>query len=118
MLRPAFTQALSDTLLAGKHVNLISPHGRGRRQTLLDLETLLGDMVVRKIDLKREQDRWRKWLDDTLRLDIQIIVIIHNIEHIKQRQQQALDDLKKFTLLCVSERRLADKSMLNIEIPE
>jgi len=118
LLRPAFTQALADTLLAGKHVNLISPHGRGRRQTLLDLEGLLNDVLVRKIDLKREQGKWDSWLEETLSLNGQVIVIIHNIEHIKQHQQQALDDLKKFTLLCVSEQPFADKSMLNIEIPE
>ncbi len=118
MLRPAFTQALADMLLAGKHVNLVSPHGRGRRQTLLDLEALLGNVVVRKIDLKREQNKWKEWLDDTLRISGQVIVIIHNIEYIKAHQQQALSGLKKFTLLCVSEQPLADKSMLNIEMPE
>ena len=118
MLHPAFTQALADTLLAGNHVNLVSPHGRGRRQTLLDLETLLVDVVVRKIDLKREQSKWQTWLDDTLSLNGQVIVIVHNIEYIKQQHQQTLSDLKKFTLLCVSEQPLADKSMLNIEIPE
>ena len=118
MLRPVFTQDLADALLAGKHVNLVSPHGRGRRQTLLDLETFLLDVVVRKIDLKREQDTWKEWLEGTLSLNSQVIVIIHNIEYIKQYQQQALDDLMKFTLLCVSEQPFADKSMLNIEIPE
>ena len=118
MLRPAFTQVLADTLLAGKHVNLISPHGRGRRQTLLDLETLLDDVVVRKIDLKREQYTWKEWLEETLRLNGQVIVIIHNIECINQQQKKDLNDLKKLTLLCVSEQPLADESMIKIEIPE
>ncbi len=121
MLRPAFTQDLADALLAGNHVNLVSPHGRGRRQTLLDLEILLGDVNVRKIDLKREQTKWQIWLDDTLRISGQVIVIIHNIEYIKQHQQQALSDLKKFTLLCVSECELSyqnlTKSMQVIVIP-
>ncbi len=106
MLRPAFTQALADTLLAGNHVNLVSPHGRGRRQTLLDLETLLGDVVVRKIDLKREQNIWQTWLDDTLSLNGQIIVIIHNIEYIKEEHKHALQHLrlsKNMTLLYVLE---------------
>ncbi len=117
MKRPKFTQALADTLLAGTHVNLVSPHGRGRRQTLLDLEPLLGDVVVRKIDLKREQDKWELWLENTLTLDIQVIVIIHNIEYIKQHHKQAMNALEKFTLLCVSEQPLMDKGMLEIEIP-
>jgi len=118
MLRLAFTQDLADALLAGKHVNLVSPHGRGRRQTLLDLEIFLLDVVVRKIDLKREQDTWKEWLEETLSLNGQVIVIIHNIEYIKHYQKQAMNDLKKFILLCVSEQPFADKSMLNIEIPE
>lgn len=117
MKRPKFTQALADTLLAGTHVNLVSPHGRGRRQTLVDLETLFGDVLVRKIDLKREQDKWESWLENTLTLDIQVIVIIHNIEYIKQHHEQAMNALEKFTLLCVSEQPLMDKGMLEIEIP-
>lgn len=116
--RPKFTQALADTLLAGKHVNLISPHGRGRRQTLIDLISLLDDVQVAKIDLKREQKQWQTWLEETLSLHGQVIVIIHNIEHIKQYQKQALNALKKFTLLCVSELAMHDKRMLEIEIPE
>jgi len=118
MMRPVFTQDLAGILLAGKHVNLVSPHGRGRRQTLLDLETFLLDVVVRKIDLKREQDTWKEWLEGTLSLNAQVIVIIHNVEYIKHHQKQAMNDLKKFILLCVSKQPLADKSMLNIEIPE
>ncbi len=118
MLRPAFTQTLADTLLAGNHVNLVSPHGRGRRQTLLDLISLLDDIQVAKIDLRREQDTWKKWLDDTLSLNGQVIVIIHNIEYITQHQTQALNDLKQFTLLCVSELPLQDKALLNIALPK
>ena len=118
LLRPAFTQDLADTLLAGNHVNLVSPHGRGRRQTLLDLESLLDGVNVRKIDLKREQDKWQSWFGETLSLNGQTIVIIHNIECISQRQKEALEDLKKFTLLCVSEQPLADKSMVKVEIPK
>ncbi len=118
MKRPKFTQALADTLLAGKHVNLVSPHGRGRRQTLLDLEALLGTVIVRKIDLKREQTKWQRWLEETLNLDGQVLVILHNMEHMQSHQQQTLDDLGKFTLLCVSERPLTMSNMLHIEIPE
>jgi len=109
---------LADTLLVGKHVNLISPHGRGRRQTLLDLESLLGDVTVRKIDLKREQNKWQPWLEETLRLTGQVVIIIHNIEYILDTQKQGLDDLKQFILLCVSEQPMHDKAMLEIEIPE
>ncbi len=118
MKRPKFTQHLAKTLLARQSVNLISPHGRGRRQTLIDLISLLDDIQVAKIDLKREQKQWQTWLEETLSLNGQVIVIIHNIEHIKQHQKQALNTLKKFTLLCVSELAMHDKRMLEIEIPE
>ncbi len=107
MLRPVFTNMLAEMLLAEKHVNLVSPHGRGRRQTLVDLETLLGDVLVRKIDLKREQDKWESWLKNTLTLDIQVIVIIHNIEHIISNQEvslQALCKQKNITCLCILEK--------------
>ena len=106
MKRPKFTQALADTLLACNHVNLVSPHGRGRRQTLLDLETLLGDVVVRKIDLKREQDTWKNWLDDTLSLNGQVIVIIHNIEYLEEKCRYTLKPLslsRNRSILCVLE---------------
>ena len=117
MKRPKFTQTLADTLLAGKHVNLISPHGRGRRQTLIDLISLLDDVQVAKIDLKREQKQWQTWFEKTLRLNGQVIVILHNIEYIKQYHKQALNALKKFTLLCVSERPLQDEGWVSIELP-
>ncbi len=116
MLRPAFTQHLAKTLLAGQSVNLVSPHGRGRRQTLIDLISLLDDVQVAKIDLKREQKQWQTWLEETLSLHGQVIVIIHNIEHIKQYQKQALNALKKFTLLCVSERPLQGEGWVSIEL--
>ncbi|PCI00832.1 MAG: hypothetical protein COB79_05035 [Zetaproteobacteria bacterium] len=110
MLRPAFTQHLADTLLAGKHVNLISPHGRGRRQTLLDLETLLDDVVVRKIDLKREQNKWQSWLEDTLILSVQVIVIIHNFDvYFRSTIELDLERLSQqnnLTFLCIVEHEI------------
>jgi len=108
LLRPAFTHALADTLLAGKHVNLISPHGRGRRQTLLDLEGLLNDVLVRKIDLKREQNKWDLWLEETLGLSGQTVVIIHNIEYANPEQKQRLECLSsdnRFCFLCTLEHK-------------
>lgn len=108
MLRPALTQDLADTLLAGKHVNLISLHGLGRRQTLLDLETLLGDVSVRKIDLKREQAKWGIWFEEALSLSGQVIVIIHNIEYLKEGYKHMLKQLslsKEISVLYVLEHK-------------
>ncbi|MDQ6980522.1 MAG: hypothetical protein Q9M46_03520 [Ghiorsea sp.] len=118
MLRPAFTQQLAAYLLAGESVNLHAPHGRGRRQTLEDLLTLLAGVQVQKIDLKREQDMWNDWLKETLTLSGQVIVILHNVEYITQAQKAVLPRLKVFTLLCVSELAMGDKDMLEIEISE
>lgn len=118
MLRPVFTQQLADHLLAGQSVNLVSPHGRGRRQTLEDLMPLLSDVKVQKIDLKREQDMWNSWLKETLALSGQPIVIIHNIEHLGKDREAAFASLKVFALLCVSELPMGDEGMFEIEIPE
>jgi len=45
-LRPEFTQSLATRLLAGQSINLISPHGQGRRRTLQDLRHTLGQSLV------------------------------------------------------------------------
>ncbi len=118
MLGSAFTQQLAAYLLAGKSVNLYAPHGRGRRKTLDDVLPLLEGVQVRKIDLKREQDKWGSWLKETLTLSDQVIVILHNIEDMTQAQKAILPRLKVFTLLCVSEQPMGDKDMFEIEIPK
>ncbi len=118
MLRPAFTQQLADHLLSGESVNLHAPHGRGRRQTLEDLLSLISDVQVQKIDLKREQNKWGYWLKKTLTLSGQVIVILHNIEHMTSHQREAFNDLKQFTVLSVSEQVMNDPNMLEIEIPK
>jgi len=104
------SEQIAKALSAGNHVNLVSPHGRGRRQTLLEVEELLHGLIVRKTDLKRQQDEWTTWLEQTLTMEGQVIVILHNIEYIKN-QELVLNRLKKFTLLCVSERPLYDESL-------
>lgn len=118
MLRLAFTQHLAKTLLAGKSVNLVSPHGRGRRQTLIDLISLLDDVYVAKIDLKREQNKWQSWFEKTLSLNGQVIVILHNIEGATDEQKQVFAMFQCFTLLYVSEQPMSDETLVGIEIPE
>ena len=52
-LRPSFTRELADRLMQGKSVNLVSPHGQGRRRTLHDLcNTLPQSILIVKINLK------------------------------------------------------------------
>jgi len=115
MLTQNPTLQIVDALKVGKHVNLVSLHGKGRRQTLMDVQELLTGLKVQKIDLKRQQHLWEAWLEQTLSLDGQVIVILHNIEYLKD-QQHILNRLKNFTLLCVSEQPLNDKSLENAEI--
>jgi len=106
-----------DALIAGKHVNLVSPHGRGRRQTLIDVQALLPDLKVQKIDLKRQQNEWEGWLEQTLAMKGQVIVIIHNIEYLKH-PRKTLNLLEHFTLLCVSELPLAYPCMKEASVVE
>lgn len=44
-LRPEFTCRLAGRFTEGACINLISPHGQGRRRTLEDLRNLLGESV-------------------------------------------------------------------------
>ncbi|MDQ6972084.1 MAG: hypothetical protein Q9M30_05495 [Mariprofundaceae bacterium] len=41
LLRPAFTHALATSLQLGASINLIAPHGLGRRRTVQDLRRIL-----------------------------------------------------------------------------
>ncbi|MDQ6984575.1 MAG: hypothetical protein Q9M44_07645 [Ghiorsea sp.] len=110
MLRPAFTQQLADHLLSGQSIYLVSPHGRGRRQTLEDLLPLLSRVTVQKIDLKRQQDTWERWLERTLALSSQAVVIIHNFND--YFSSSIASDLAKMsqqdnlTFLCVVEHEI------------
>jgi hypothetical protein len=45
-LRPEFTEYLVSKLLLGNVINLISPHGQGRRRTLSDLLSLLTKHIL------------------------------------------------------------------------
>ena len=53
LLRPEFTRQLAAQLMAGAAIALISPHGSGRRRTLLDLRQMLaGRMRLLSLDMK------------------------------------------------------------------
>jgi len=52
-LRPEFTYSLADRLICGESINLISPHGQGRRRTLEDLCTFLpGSTMTIQINMR------------------------------------------------------------------
>ena len=52
-LRPEFTYSLADRLICGESINLISPHGQGRRRTLEDLCRFLpGSTMAIQINMR------------------------------------------------------------------
>ncbi|OIO69537.1 MAG: hypothetical protein CO186_10245 [Zetaproteobacteria bacterium CG_4_9_14_3_um_filter_49_83] len=56
-LRPAFTHMLANHLLRGESINLLAPHGYGRRETLQDLRAILPtDIRVLYADMKDSLD--------------------------------------------------------------
>ncbi len=106
LLRPTFTQHLAKQLLDCKHINLMSPHGQGRRRTLDDINQVLPTHVdVFQVDLKREQNGY-----DCLRLHLEAheenkqgIVILHNFYGSGAVKSSLFQALQQFGLLCVSE---------------
>jgi len=64
-LRPEFTAALAHRLLAGACINLISPHGQGRRRTLADLRIALPDALqIFQIDMRSYKNNYQAFYDD------------------------------------------------------
>ncbi|NWF39516.1 hypothetical protein F3F96_10265 [Mariprofundus sp. NF] len=52
-LRPGFTAALAGFILSGESVNLISPHGQGRRRTLDDLRSFIpGSTMIIQLNMQ------------------------------------------------------------------
>jgi len=52
-LRPAFTASLAGFVLSGESVNLISPHGQGRRRTLEDLRRFIpGSTMIIQLNMR------------------------------------------------------------------
>ncbi len=66
-LRPRFTFQLCDALLAGESINVISPHGQGRRRTLQDLQRILSkSWRIFQVDMKAVEKSESSFLDTLL----------------------------------------------------
>jgi len=64
-LRPEFTASLRQRLLIGNSINLISPHGYGRRRTLQDLRrTLPVELKIFHINMKDYQFDYKGFIHD------------------------------------------------------
>ena len=111
VLRPTFTKKLAALLLAGQHINLISPHGQGRRRTLQDLKSLLpADLFIKQIDLKDlGLSEYQSLLSEAAKSLVMekksVLLILHNfnaMNHFSDVQQ--LLNTKHISLLTVSEK--------------
>lgn len=65
LIRPKFTEALAARLAEGAAINLVSPHGQGRRRTLVDLRRCLPDsMLVLQTNIREHPHRLASLLAD------------------------------------------------------
>lgn len=127
LLRQEFTQQLLQSLLSGENINLISPHGQGRRRTIQDILMLLADdVVVFQIDLKRFTGNLNLWLKQTvdeLRKNKQLsIVIVHNGEVMDVDLLPLWQSITHMTycgFLCVLEQQdqSVTRNILSVELP-
>jgi len=115
-LRLEFTKQLVARLLDGESINLISPHGQGRRRTLQDLRTLLPDSIsVQQLDLRRDSVDPGDWLSQTVDSSRKTLLILHNFNELNQENSSSqpfielLNSISKqpaLSLLAVSEKRV------------
>ncbi|MDX8395771.1 MAG: hypothetical protein R8K22_05080 [Mariprofundaceae bacterium] len=138
LLRPEFTKALAKQLRQGTSINLISPHGQGRRRTLKDLRCCLIDsLLLLQVDMRDYQDDFEGMLNtlatqaavnDQGKLDALIsqlaqkksttLIIIHNFD--LWHKSDAIKDLNliknhaNISLLCVSEE-VSNRSSLDAQ---
>ncbi|MDQ6956011.1 MAG: hypothetical protein Q9M21_02325 [Mariprofundaceae bacterium] len=135
-LRVEFTYQLLESLLQGKSINLIAPHGQGRRRTLQDLRSILPeawrvfqvdmrDVEKRQISLLHALLEQRKYENITNIHDFMAemnktstyhLVIIHNLEFLTDLSViSCLNDMEKYpyvSLLYVSEKRQQELALL------
>ncbi len=107
-LRPEFTETLARRLVQGESINLISPHGQGRRRTLQDLHSLLPkDYAVKQIDLRADEATWKRWLSDFPENCKVKLLILHNFDLLTDQaianKLNIIMNQKVVTLLTVSE---------------
>jgi len=104
-LRPEFTSRITDQLLAGESINLISPHGQGRRRTLHDLrQNLPPSLQVFHMNMRTYKVNYKGFYNDLSAqikhhsaFDKNFKTLLNNIE--KQHEKSLLilhnfDDLR------------------------
>lgn len=146
-LRPRFTRELAKRLLHAGSVNLISPHGQGRRRTLADLRTLLGDsMQLLQANIRNYPHSASQLVHDlchqagcsdgTLEAlskhlvqgNRRWLIILHNIDELHPGNSSGFNDsffnalnsiagLSAVALLCVSEYPVGDWPLSTDPLP-
>ncbi|GAV19875.1 hypothetical protein MMIC_P0833 [Mariprofundus micogutta] len=108
LLRPEFTLSLAEQLLKGQSINLLSPHGQGRRRTLKDLRDILpdimqifhvnmrdycsnfkafcGELASQNGCINTGNDNLAELLDGMTQKACQTLLILHNFDEIRNSQ--------------------------------
>lgn len=107
-LRPEFTMKLSLKVLLGGFVNLVGPHGQGRRRTLSDLfEVLPASMPIIFYDLKQGEEELISLLALFAGQHGQVLFVLHNVNLLQNRKllEALIEEAAKHhkALLTVSE---------------
>jgi len=112
LIRPIFTEDLAARLAEGACLNLVSPHGQGRRRTLADLRRCLPDaMAVLQANLRDYPQSLTAMLTDlctqagladTDRLDALLdalqqrpepsLIILHNLDELECGEASGFDE--------------------------
>lgn len=115
---------LAERLLGGESINLISPHGQGRRRTVNDLRAVIpSSLSVQYIDLRLNPDGLKATVYDCLQQHHPLLLIVHNFNLLQdQRVIEQLNSIKKLnhiSLLCISENAKDQPSLAaeNINLP-
>jgi len=135
-LRPEFTQQLLESLLHSENINLISPHGQGRRRTLQDLRSIAPQSwSFLQVDMRDVKKGDISLLDELVKqakienitsfddfIDIldnnsnYCLIIIHNFNILTDLNViSCLNKIEKYThvsLLCVSEEKQSGSALL------
>lgn len=121
MLRPVFTEKLTESLLQGGWINLVSPHGQGRRRTLSDLrQQLPASLPIVTVDLMREPDRLAASLSACAAIHTPALLIIHNFDLLQEpsllTQLQSFKQIRGLSLLITTEAKTMDIALDTVDL--
>jgi len=100
---------LAERLLGGASINLISPHGQGRRRTVKDLRAVItSSLSVQYIDLRLNPDDLQATVSGCLQQQNPILLIVHNFNLLRDtgvmEKLNSIKNINHISLLCISEK--------------